>query len=140
MISFVLIVNKQCQTRFARYYTSSPPLDPPQFEYELAKKCVSRPSQHCLLFDFEEYNIVYRVYASLYIIVGHCPANQENEFGILEWIQLFVETMDTYFDKVTELDIVFQLEKVHMLMDELLPKGIMVESNQERIQAPLYLG
>ncbi|SAM06032.1 hypothetical protein [Absidia glauca] len=48
--------------------------------------------------------------------------------------------LNGYSSLSTELDIVFQLEKVHMIMEELLPRGIMVESNQERILAPLQLG
>ncbi|KAI8086144.1 clathrin assembly complex, small subunit [Halteromyces radiatus] len=134
MISFVLIVNKTCQTRFAKYYTEST-IEHCQFELELAKQCVKRPEHHCLFFEFEGYDIVYRPYASLYIIVGY-PPDQENEFGILEWIQLFVETMDIYFDKVTELDLVFQLEKVHMILEEILPKGLLGEANQDRILSP----
>ncbi|ORZ17095.1 AP4 complex subunit sigma putative [Absidia repens] len=136
MISFVLIVNKTCQTRFAKYYTSKLSEDLPSFEHALGKKCVGRPQHHCLFFHYEGFDIVYRPYASLYVIVGS-PADQENEFGVLEWIQLFVESMDIYFDKVTELDFVYQLEKVHMIMEEILPKGILGESNQERILEPL---
>ncbi|CAO3643670.1 unnamed protein product [Cunninghamella echinulata] len=113
MVSFILIVNKK------------------------SNLCVNRPSHHTLFFKYEGLNIVYRNYASLYIIVG--STKQENEFSILEWIQLFVETMDTYFDRVTELDLLFQLEKVHMIIEELLPKGIIGETSQERILSPFLL-
>jgi AP-4 complex subunit sigma-1 len=38
----------------------------------------------------------------------------------------------------TELDIVFNLEKVHMIMDEIVVKGMILEVNQERILGPIY--
>ncbi|KAG0171208.1 AP-4 complex subunit sigma-1 [Apophysomyces sp. BC1034] len=41
--------------------------------------------------------------------------------------------MDAYFEKATELDLVFNLEKVHMIMDEIVLKGSVAETNQERI-------
>jgi hypothetical protein len=35
----------------------------------------------------------------------------------------------------TELDLVFNLEKVHMIMDEIIVKGLVLETNQERVLA-----
>ncbi|CAO3612563.1 unnamed protein product [Cunninghamella blakesleeana] len=138
MVSFVLIVNKKGQTRYSRYFDSIPlKEDIPTFEFEIATQCIKRPPHHTLFFNYDGLNIVYRNYASLFIIVG--SNKEENEFSLLEWIQLFVETMDAYFDRVTELDLLFQLEKVHMIIEELLPKGIVGETSQERILSPFLL-
>ncbi len=49
-------------------------------------------------------NIVYRHYATLYFVFV-VDAN-ESELGILDLIQVFVETLDSIFVNVCELDIV----------------------------------
>ncbi|KAL0090651.1 putative AP4 complex subunit sigma [Phycomyces blakesleeanus] len=137
MIHFVLIVNRRCQTRFSRYYNDNEITKQKSgFELEIARKTVIRKPGQCLFFKHGKYTIVYRIYASLYFVVG-CD-EQENEFGILESIQAWVEAMDCYFEKVTELDLVFNLEKVHMIMDEIVLKGSLAETNQERVLAPIY--
>ncbi|CEJ00633.1 hypothetical protein RMCBS344292_14685 [Rhizopus microsporus] len=52
---------------------------------------------------------------------------------MLELIQLCVETMNQTFEKATELDLVFNLEKVHMIIDEVIAKGLILETNQQRL-------
>ncbi|KAI9364571.1 clathrin adaptor complex small chain-domain-containing protein [Pilaira anomala] len=79
---------------------------------------------------------VYRTYASLYFIIGCDP--EDNEFSLLELIQFSVECMDQYFEKVTELDLVYNLEKVHMIMDEIVVKGLILETNHDRVLALVY--
>ncbi|OAC99331.1 hypothetical protein MUCCIDRAFT_148994 [Mucor lusitanicus CBS 277.49] len=129
MIRFFLIVNRSCQTRFARYYQSTLIQDKPTFELEVARQCITRKQNQ------SPAPLVYRVYASLYFIIGCDP--EDNEFSILELIQNCVECLDHYFEK-TELDLVFNLEKVHMIIDEMIVQGLIVETNQERVLASMY--
>ncbi|KAF1802850.1 putative clathrin assembly protein small subunit [Mucor lusitanicus] len=136
MIRFFLIVNRSCQTRFARYYQSTLIQDKPTFELEVARQCITRKQNQTLFFSIHQDKIVYRVYASLYFIIGCDP--EDNEFSILELIQNCVECLDHYFEKVTELDLVFNLEKVHMIIDEMIVQGLIVETNQERVLASMY--
>lgn len=42
MIRFFLIVNRSCQTRFARYYQGTIVQDKPTFELEIARQCITR--------------------------------------------------------------------------------------------------
>lgn len=45
MIRFFLIVNRSCQTRFARYYQQDAEnKDRPTFELEVARACITRKS------------------------------------------------------------------------------------------------
>ena len=62
--------------------------------------------------------VIYRRYASLFFIVG-VEVDEENELGILEFIHALVETLDKYFENVCELDIMFNLEKAHFILDEM---------------------
>lgn len=49
----------------------------------------------------------------------------------------FVEVLDKYFSRVSELDIMFNLDKVHIILDEMILNGHIVETNKNRILAPL---
>lgn len=59
--------------------------------------------------------VVYRRYASLFFLVG--VDGDENELAVLEFVHALVESLDKYFGNVCELDIMFQLEKAHMILD-----------------------
>lgn len=96
----------------------------------------------------------------------------QNELAILEFIHLFVETMDRHFGNVVffsnpnnyfscdckyahiyhmgqadgnypfgqcELDIMFHLEKVHFMLEEMVMNGCIVETSKQNILAPINL-
>ena len=44
----------------------------------------------------------------------------KNELGVLEFIHALVETLDKYFESVCELDIMFNLEKAHFILEEMV--------------------
>lgn len=78
------------------------------------------------------------------MIVGTKPMegeeeNQENELGLLEFIHNLVETMDKWAGSICELDIMYQLEQVHFLLDEMVQNGNIVESNKANVLKPLDL-
>ena len=78
------------------------------------------------------------------MIVGTKPMegeeeNQENELGLLEFIHNLVETMDKWAGSICELDIMYQLEQVHFLLDEMVQNGNIVESNKANVLKPLEL-
>lgn len=85
--------------------------------------------------DHRDVRLVYRQYAGLYIVVG--VTDTENELSIYELIHNFVEVLDKYFSRVSELDIMFNLERVHIILDEMIQNGHVVETNRSRILAPL---
>ena len=82
--------------------------------------------------------MIYRRYASLFFIVG-CEQETENELGILEFIHALVETLDKYFESVCELDIMFNLEKAHFILDEMVMNGCIVETNKANVLKPIAL-
>ena len=63
----------------------------------------------------------------------------ESELGILDLIQVYVETLDKGFENVCELDIMFNLEKAHFILDEMVVDGCVVETNKVNILKPIAL-
>ena len=70
MIQFILMVNKQGQTRLAKYFNSFSVRERVTLEGELIRKCLSRTENQCSFLEHRQYKIIYRRYASLYFIVG----------------------------------------------------------------------
>lgn len=73
--------------------------------------------------------VVYRRYASLFFIVGADAS--ANDLEVLEFIQALVEALNDYFREVCELDILFNLERVHFIIDEMLVAGHIVETPRD---------
>merc|ERR1712178_47695 len=105
------------------------------------RKCLSRSESQCSFVEYRQYRVVYRRYASLYFIIGTDNEDDSgtNELAILEFIHTLVETLDKYFENVCELDIMFNLDKAHIILDEMVLDGCIVETNKIAALNPLYL-
>ncbi|UYV69113.1 AP3S1 [Cordylochernes scorpioides] len=78
-----------------------------------------------------DYKLIYRHYATLYFVF--CVDSSESELGILDLIQVFVETLDKCFENVCELDLIFHVDKVHSILNELVMGGMVLETNMNEI-------
>ena len=127
-IRFLLLVNKQGQTRLATYNEIVPLEERRQIEGEIVRKCLTRSEMQCSFLEHRGLKVIYRRYASLYFVVG--VDDQENELAIYEFIHCIVETLDRHFGNVCELDIMFHLEKAHYILDEMMMNGAILETNK----------
>ena len=137
MISFIFMVNKQGQTRLAQYYNYMTISERATLEGELVRKCLSRTENQCSFLEHHQYKVIYRRYASLYFIVG-LEEEDVNELAYLEFIHNLVETLDKYFENVCELDIMFNIEKAHFVLDEMVMNGSIYETNKATILSQIY--
>ncbi|GBE78050.1 AP-3 complex subunit sigma [Sparassis crispa] len=143
MIHAVLIFNTSGVPRLTKFYSplhsSAQPLI--QKIYALVSP---RPSGLCNFLDAPELDgflkgekdgdrlrVVYRSYATLYFVFVVDSA--ESELGILDLIQVFVETLDRSFENVCELDLVFHFDEVHHILAEVIQGGLVLETNVEEI-------
>lgn len=129
------MINKQGQTRLAKYFKDRVRNERVSLEAEIVRKCLARSDNQCSFFECRDLKIVYRRYASLFFIFG--VDHTENEMAILEFIHNMVETMDRYFESVCELDIMFNIDKVHIMLDEMVMNGYIIEANRAVIIDPL---
>lgn len=89
MIKFVLMVNKQGQTRLAKYTDTSLSTEQRRaLEAEIVRACLTRPDKACNVVEHRDLSVVYRRYASLFLLVG--VDAEENELGVLEFIHCMV--------------------------------------------------
>ena len=155
--------NKQGQTRLSSYYEWMDMQERVALESEIIRKCLSRSELQCSFLEYRGFKVIYRRYASLFFIVGtkadidvrkssklsgggmakvgadKSVENYENEVGLLEFIHALVETMDRWAGSICELDIMYQLEQVHFLVDEMVMNGYIVETNKSNVLRPIDL-
>uniref|UniRef100_A0A7S4W4M2 AP complex subunit sigma n=1 Tax=Ditylum brightwellii TaxID=49249 RepID=A0A7S4W4M2_9STRA len=139
--------NKQGQTRLSSYYEWLNMDERVALESEIIRKCLSRSELQCSFVEYRGFKVIYRRYASLFFIVGTKAdviagggaENNENELGLLEFIHTLVETMDKWAGSICELDIMYQLEQVHFLLDEMVMNGYVLDTNKSNILRPLDL-
>ncbi|KAI0724266.1 Adaptor protein complex sigma subunit [Cerioporus squamosus] len=81
--------------------------------------------------DGEKLRVVYRSYATLYFVFVVDSA--ESELGILDLIQVFVESLDSAFENVCELDLVFHFDEAHHILAEIIQGGLVLETNVNEI-------
>ena len=55
----------------------------------------------------------------------------------MEFIHNLVETLDKYFSNVCELDIMFNIEKAHFIIDEMIMNGQIIETNKTNVLTPV---
>ena len=76
MIHFILMVNKQGQTRLSTYFTFHTIEERTALESEIIRKCLSRTEYQCSFMEYRGFKVIYRRYASLFFIVG-CDPDEE---------------------------------------------------------------
>jgi AP-3 complex subunit sigma len=77
--------------------------------------------------------LIYRHYATLFFVF--CCDESESELGILDLIQVFVETLDRSFSNVCELDLIFNSDVIHFIINEIVQSGMVVQTNMNEILA-----
>ncbi len=77
MIKFLLMVNKQGQTRLANYYDWLTIEERNALESEIIRKCLARAENQCSFMEYRGMKIIYRRYASLFFICGVDTAEEE---------------------------------------------------------------
>ena len=90
MLKFVLLVNKQGQTRLSQYYEYIPVEERVTTEADIVRKCLARKEEQveaellscswilivfvhalqCSFMEYKNFKVVYRKYASLYFIIA----------------------------------------------------------------------
>lgn len=100
--------------------------------HSMAMALMRFPFSHSLI-GGSDYKLIYRHYATLYFVF--CVDSSESELGILDLIQVFVETLDKCFENVCELDLIFHADAVHHILSELVMGGMVLQTNMSEILA-----
>ena len=137
-IKYMILASRQGKVRLVKWYTPYTPKEKTQISKELPPLILSRKPKMCNIVEYSDHKVVYRRYASLYFICGITP-EADNELLTLEIIHRYVETMDTYFGNVCELDIIFNFGKAYAILDEMLMcDGAITESSKRDVLSHIH--
>lgn len=127
------MLNRQGKARLIKWFDNGiAPSERDQLVHDVHRLVLLRNLKHQLNFvEFRSHKLVYRRYAGLYFVSAVDMA--DNELAMLESLHFLVELLDTYFDSVCELDLVFNFYKLHAIMDEVFLGGEVHECSRQRI-------
>ena len=132
-IEFILMVNKSGITRVARYFNDFTAPKKRALELSVLRECLKKNDKDAPFFEFEEHSVIFRRYASLFIIIGVRKESSTEVLMVHELIHLLVQIMDSFFQSVCEMDILNNIHFVYMIVDEVVSNGIIISTNKEQI-------
>ncbi|KAG8755423.1 AP-2 complex subunit sigma [Serendipita sp. 396] len=136
MIRFILVQNRQGKTRLSKWYAPFEDEEKVRIRGEVHRLIAPRDQKHQSNFvEYRNYKVIYRRYAGLFFCL--CVDSNDNELAYLEAIHLFVEVLDSFFENVCELDLVFNFYKVYAILDEVFLAGEIEETSKEVVLARL---
>ncbi|KAM0007292.1 putative adaptor protein complex, sigma subunit [Helianthus anomalus] len=135
MIRAVIVINDQGKPRLVKFYDYQPVEKQQEIIRNIYGVLCSRAENVSNFVQDSTFGpdtrLVYKTFATLYFIVIFDES--ENELAILDLMQVFVETLDKCFSNVCELDIVFNFNKVHTILDEIILGGQVVEMSSSEV-------
>lgn len=136
-IKAILVINIHGHVRLNKFFTDIPTQDYDRICRECYQLISKRTDSMCNFVESPDLpwgpdsRLIYRHYATLYFIFA--VDNTESELGILDLIQVFVEALDKCFENVCELDLIFHIDKVHNILDEVVLNGSVLETSLKEI-------
>uniref|UniRef100_A0A6N2LA54 AP complex subunit sigma n=1 Tax=Salix viminalis TaxID=40686 RepID=A0A6N2LA54_SALVM len=136
MIKAVLVINTQGKPRLTKFYGFLTVEKQQELIRSVFGELCSRAEKVSNFMEVDsifgpDSRLVYKHYATLYFIFVF--DSSENELAMLDLIQVFVETLDKCFRNVCELDIVFNYNKLHSILDEIISGGQVLETSSTEI-------
>jgi AP-3 complex subunit sigma len=136
MIKAILVINNHGKARVTAFYDVVGEDKQKQVVREIFRLISKRNERMCNFLEGgtlwgKDTKIIYRQYATLYFVFW--VDESESELGILDLIQVFVETLDNCFESVCELDIIFNMDKVHYVLQEIVMGGMVLETDMHKI-------
>lgn len=140
MIKYVIVLNNHGQPRLTKFYEYTPEDRQQQIIRDVFNVVSKRSDALCNFVEGgsifgEDLRVIYRHYATLFFVF--VVDNAESELGMLDLIQVFVETLDRCFENVCELDLIFHMDKINYVLDEMVVGGLVLETNMSDILAAL---
>ncbi|KAI8352561.1 clathrin adaptor complex small chain-domain-containing protein [Mortierella sp. GBAus27b] len=128
MIKSVLIFNNHGNPRMSKFYQPIDIATQQALVKEIFNLISKRPDTVCNFLEGsqmlggQDTRVIYRHYATLYFVF--VVDESESELGILDLIQVFVESLDKSFQNVCELDLIFHFKEVHDILAEVITGGL----------------
>ena len=131
MIQFILLFSRQGKIRLQKWYDAYYEKEKRKITKDLISTILARETTMSNFIEWRNLKIVYKRYASMFFAFG--ISMNDNELICLSIIHRYVEVLDMHFGSVCELDIIYNLEKAHFVLDEFIMAGEVLETSKEEI-------
>ncbi|KAK8801551.1 hypothetical protein WA171_004691 [Blastocystis sp. BT1] len=142
MIKALIIVSMNGQPRLSKFYDFIEMDKRKDIIRRIYDTVVKRSEKLCnfvedknLQFWSEPTKIVYRKVSS--IIVCLVADESESELGLLDLIQVLMDVLEESFEGLREYDLIYNIDKVHSMFDEIIMGGLVLETNVDKIMATI---
>jgi len=135
-IKAIIVVNNYGQPRLTRFYDEVAYNKQAEVIRDCFQAVSKRQDSVCNFLEGDtvwgsDVRLIYRHYATLYFIFA--VDTSESELGILDLIQVFVESLDKCFENVCELDLIFHVDRVNQVLEEIVMAGMVLETSLKEI-------
>lgn len=127
------MISRQGKVRLAKWYQPLSSTQRTSVIRDITRTVLARSSKMCNVVDHGDQRIVYKRYASLYFIAA--IDHQDNELMMMELLHLFVESLDSYFGNVCELDLIFNFPRAYHMLDQIFVGGELHEPSKAAVLA-----
>lgn len=137
-IRFIVVLNRQGKSRLLKWFDNRyQSAEKHEIVAEVHRLILTRDLRHQANFvEYRNIKLVYRRYAGLYFVAA--IDMDDSELSYLESLHFMVEILDTYFDSVCELDLVFNFHKLYTILDEIYLGGEIQEILKQRVLDRLH--
>lgn len=128
-----MLISRQGKMRLAKWFEPYSETQRAELIRDVVSLVLPRNSKMCNVVDMGDNKVVYKRYASLYFIAS--TDRDDNELLTMELLHMFVETLDSYFGNVCELDLIFNFTRAYWILDEIFISGELQECSKAAILA-----
>lgn len=94
------------------------------------------PTQ-CHFLEDGQHSLVFRWFGPCMFVVA--ADQSENELMIYEFLSLYVSALHKYFGKFSEKHILLNIERLHMVLEEMVVGGELVEPSIRNALSPIQM-
>ncbi|MPC14217.1 AP-4 complex subunit sigma-1 [Portunus trituberculatus] len=120
-----LLISKDGSVQFSHYFTHSSPSSRPTTE------------ARCHFLEDGPHTLVFRWFGPCMFVVA--ADHSENELMIYEFLSLYVNALHKYFGKFSEKHILLNIERLHMVLEEMVVAGELLEPSIRNALSPIQI-
>ncbi|CAL4156361.1 unnamed protein product, partial [Meganyctiphanes norvegica] len=137
MLHYLLIVSKEGHIHFSHYFTSVETNAQPVREAGAIAKCLAADRESCHFMEDRKNTLIFRWFGPCLFIAA--ADQEENELMVYEFLNLYVNSLHRYFGKFSERHVLYNIDRLHMVLEEMVVDGEIVESSIRNILSPIQM-
>ncbi|XP_050698861.1 AP-4 complex subunit sigma-1-like [Eriocheir sinensis] len=132
-----LLISRDGNVHFSHYFTHINPTSRPATEARVIGKCQAADKDACHFLEDGQHSLVFRWFGPCMFVVA--ADQSENELMIYEFLSLYVSALHKYFGKFSEKHILLNIERLHMVLEEMVVGGELVEPSIRNALSPIQM-